>query len=135
MYWLILIGIPLAAVCAAGFGVHFLDSAWIVRISTVSIAVQVTATLLVFLLPRTMPDTKKYGEQLCPDLGSGQGHLMVAIAFASIAVGAVALASSFIAVRRRVASLGRLLAGIAAAALVPVIFARLLIAALCGYYD
>ena len=60
---------------------------------------------------------------------------MTAVAFGSIVTGAVALAASFIAVHRRVARPSRLLAGITAAVLTPAIFLRMVVVALCGYYD
>ena len=91
--------------------------------------------LVAFTLPKTMPTERRYEGEVCPDLDSGQGYVMTAIAFGSIVTGAAALASSFIAVRRRVAKPSRLLAGTAAAVLTPVIFLRLLVVALCGYYD
>ena len=125
----------MAAVLAAGIGLHFLDSVWVVRVSNAAIGVQVAAALVAFTLPKTMPTERKYEGEICPDLGSGQGHVMTAVAFGSIVTGAVALASSFIAVRRRVARPSRLLAGIAAAVLTPAIFLRLVVVALCGYYD
>ena len=135
MALLILLGVPLAAVLAAGIGLHFLDSVWVVRVSNAAIGLQVAAALVVFTLPKTMPTERKYEGEICPDLGSGQGHVMTAVAFGSIVTGAVALASSFIAVRRRVARPSRLLAGMAAAVLTPAIFLRLVVVALCGYYD
>ena len=82
-----------------------------------------------------MPTDRIYEGDICPDLDSGQGHAMVVVAFGSIAVGAVALASSFIAVRRGAARPSRLLAGVAAALLTPAILLRLVVVALCGYYD
>jgi hypothetical protein len=133
MAWLIIVGVPIAAVCAAGLGLHFLDSSWVVRVSNVAIGVQVTAALVAFVLPKTMPKEGRASGQQCPDLDSGQGHALDAIAIGSVAVGAIALASSFIAVRRGAATSGRLLAGVCAAGLVPVIFVRLIIAAFCGY--
>jgi hypothetical protein len=132
---LILLGVPVAAVLAAGIGLHFLDSVWVVRVSNAAIGLQVAAALVVFTLPKTMPTERKYEGEICPDLGSGQGHVMTAVAFGSIVTGAVALASSFIAVRRRVARPSRLVAGTAAAVLTPAIFLRLVVVALCGYYD
>ena len=93
----------MAAVLAAGIGLHFLDSAWVVRVSNAAIGVQVAAALVAFTLPKTMPTERKYEGETCPDLDSGQGYVMTAIAFGSIVTGAVALAASFIAVRRRVA--------------------------------
>ena len=114
---------------------HFLDSVWVVRVSNAAIGLQVAAALVVFTLPKTMPTERKYEGEICPDLGSDQGHVMTAVAFGSIVTGAVALAASFIAVRRRVARPSRLLAGIAAAVLTPAIFLRLVVVALCGYYD
>ena len=131
--WLIVIGVPVAALCVAGLGLHFLNSAWVVRVSNVAIGVQVTAAVVAFVLPKTMPKAGRASGQQCPDLDSGQGHAMDAIAIGSVAVGAIALASSFIAVHRGAATSGRLLAGICAAALVPVIFVRLIVAAFCGY--
>jgi hypothetical protein len=135
MFWLILVGVPVAALLAAGVGLHFLDSTWVVRVSNAAIGLQVAAALVVFTLPKTMPTKLKYETGTCPDLGSGQGDFMTAVTFGSIVTGAVALASSFIAVRRRVARPSRLLAGIAAAVLTPAIFLRLVVVALCGYYD
>ena len=135
MALLILLGVPVAAVVAAGIGLHFLDSAWVVRVSNGAIGVQVAAALIAFTLPKTMPTERRYEGEICPDLDSGQGYVMTAIAFGSIATGAVALASSFIAVRRRAARPSRLLAGTAAAVLTPVILVRLVVVALCGYYD
>ena len=79
------------------------------------------AALIAFTLPRTMPTDPTYEGEICPDLDSGQGHVMVAIAVASIATGAVAIAASFIAIRRRAARPRRLLAGAAAALLTPAI--------------
>ena len=131
----ILLGVPVAAVVAAGIGLHFLDSAWVVRVSNGAIGVRVAAALVAFTLPKTMPTERRYEGEICPDLDSGQGYAMTAIAFGSIVTGAVALASSFIAVRRRVARPSRLVAGAAAAVLTPAIFLRLLVVALCGYYD
>jgi len=133
--FLILVGVPVAAVAAAGIGLHFLDSGWVMRISNGAIGVQVAAALVAFTLPKTMPTERRYEGEICPDLDTGQGYVMTAIALGSIVTGAVALASSFIAVRRRAAKPSRLLAGTAAAVLTPVIFLRLLVVALCGYYD
>src|SRR5690349_8212664 len=135
MVLLILLGVPVAAVAAAGIGLHFLDSGWVVRVSNAAIGVQVAAALIAFTLPKTMPTERRNEGEICPDLDSGQGYVMTAIAFGSIVTGAVALAASFIAVRRRTARPSRLLAGTAAAALTPAILLRLLVVALCGYYD
>ena len=112
---------------------HFLDSVWVVRVSNAAIGAQVAAALVAFTLPKTMPTDRRYEGEICPDLDSGQGHVMTAIAFGSIATGAVALAASFIAVRRRAARPRRLLAGTAAAVLTPAIFLRLVVVGLCGY--
>ena len=135
MVLVILVGVPVGAVLVAGIVLHFLDSAWVVRVSNVAIGAQVAAALVAFTLPKTMPTDRTYEGDICPDLDSGQGYAMVVIAFGSIAVGAVALASSFIAVRRRAARPSRLLAGVAAALLTPAILLRLVVVALCGYYD
>jgi hypothetical protein len=132
---LILFGVPLAAICAAGFVLHFFSSNWVVGVSNVAIGVQVAGSLVAFVLPETMPQEAKYEGEMCPDFDSGQGDVLYAIAFGSIVVGAIALASSFIAVRRQVAHPGRLLAGIAAAMLVPAIFVRVIAAAFCGFYN
>ena len=51
MALLILLGVPLAAVLAAGIGLHFLDSLWVVRVSNAAIGLQVAAALVVFTLP------------------------------------------------------------------------------------
>jgi hypothetical protein len=135
MVLLVLVGVPVAVVLVAGIALHFLDPVWVVRISNWAIGLQVAAALLVFTLPKTMPTTSRIDYGMCPDLDSGQGHVMTAVAFGSIVTGAVALASSFIAVRRGAARARRLLAGTAAALLTPAIFLRLVIVALCGYYD
>ena len=55
------------------------------------------------------------------------------IAVGSIGVGAIALASSIIAVHRGAAPKSRLVAGIIAAALVVPIFVSTIITAFCGY--
>ena len=60
-------------------------------------------------------------------------NVLAGIAFVSLAVGAVALASSFTSVRRGGASPGRLLFGLAAAALIVFPFGALLVASLCGF--
>jgi hypothetical protein len=135
VFWLVVIGTPVAAVCLAGLALHFVGSIQVVRVSSFAIGVQVTAALAVFVLPKTMPDRQTAEGQMCPDMESGQGWLMTGIALSSVAVAAVALASSFIAVRRRAARPTRLLAGLGAAALVVAILVRLLITALCGYSD
>ena len=69
----ILLGVPVAAVVAAGIGLHFLDSAWVVRVSNGAIGVQVAAALVAFTLPKTMPTERRYEGEICPDLDSGQG--------------------------------------------------------------
>ena len=135
MVLVILVGVPVGAVLVAGIVLHFLDSAWVVRVSNAAIGAQVVAALIAFTLPRTMPTNPTYEGEICPDLDSGQGHVMVAIAVASIATGAVAIAASFIAVRRRAARPRRLLAGTAAALLTPAILVRLVVVGLCGYSD
>jgi hypothetical protein len=135
VFWLVVIGIPVAAVCLAGLALHFVGSIQVVRVSNIAIGVQVAAALAVFVLPKTMPDRQTAEGQMCPDMESGQGWLMTGIAVSSVAVAAVALASSFIAVRRRAARPTRLLAGLGTAALVVAILLRLLITALCGYSD
>ena len=135
MVLVILVGVPVGAVLVAGIVLHFLDSAWVVRVSNAAIGAQVVAALIAFTLPRTMPTNQTYEGEICPDLDSGQGHVMVAIAVASIATGAVAIAASFIAVRRGAARPRRLLAGTAAALLTPAILVRLVVVGLCGYSD
>ena len=130
---LILIGVPVAAVCVAAFALHFIRSAWVVRISSVAIGIQVAAAIAVFVLPATMPKEKRADGQLCPYDEGAQGDAMIAIALASIGVGAIALASSIIVVHRGTAAKARLAAGIGAATLVVPIFASIIITAFCGY--
>ena len=133
--WLIVIGVPVAALCVAG-----------ARPPLPQLCVgrsrlergdrrpgDRSRSSRLCCRGMSMPKAGRASGQQCPDLDSGQGHAMDAIAIGSVAVGAIALASSFIAVRRGAATSGRLLAGICAAALVPVIFVRLIVAAFCGY--
>ena len=131
-----IVGVPLAAILAAGIGLHFLSSGWVIRVSTAAIGTQVVLTLLAWLMLATMPGKQNGRESLgstCPDLDGTQGGLLAVVAYGSVGVGAIALAASFIGVRRRAAAPGRLLAGIAAAALVFAIFIPILLAAFCGF--
>src|SRR4051794_35549761 len=132
----IIVGVPLAATLAAGIGLHFLNSGWVIRVSTVAISTQVLLTLLAWLMLATMPGKQNWREpvgSMCPDLDGTQGDLLAVVACGSVGVGAIALASSFIGVRRRAAAPGRLLAGIVAAALVFAIFIPIVGAAFCGF--
>lgn len=131
----VIVGVPLAATLAAGIGLHFLSSGWVIRVSTATIGTQVLLTLTAWLLLATMPGKQNWRESLgstCPDFDGTQGVLLAVVAYGSVGVGAIALASSFISVRRRAAAGGRLLAGIVAAALVFAIFIPILAAAFCG---
>jgi hypothetical protein len=130
---LAVVGVPVAAVCVAAFALHFISSAWIVRISSVAIGIQVAATVVAFVLPATMSKETRADGQLCPNDEGVLGNAEIAVALGSIAVGAIALASSVIAVHRGAATKGRLAAGIGAAALVVPIFASIIITAFCGY--
>ena len=136
MVLLILVGVPVGTVCVAGLALHFLDSVWVVRVSNAAIGAQVAAALIAFTLPKTMPTDRRYEGEICPDLDSGQGHAMVAIAFGSIATGAVALAASFIAVRRRAARPRRPRRRDSRCPTHAREYVlRLVVVALCGYYD
>src|SRR4051812_3738135 len=115
MLLLIVIGVPLAGVCVAALALHFVSSPWLVRISSVAIGIQVSAAFIVFVLPKAMGKETRADGQLCPNDEGVLGKVAIAIALGSIAVGALALASSAIAVRRGVATTGRLAAGIGAA--------------------
>ena len=132
-FLLVVVGVPVAAVCVAALALHFISSAWIVRISSVAIGIQVAATVVAFVLPATMGKETRADGQQCPNDEGVLGNAEIAIALGSIAVGAIALASSFIAVHRGVATKGRLAAGIGAAALVVPIFASIIVTAFCGY--
>lgn len=129
----ILLGIPVAAVCIAALGLRHVSSAWIIRISDATIGLQMLLTLLVWIGIETMPG-KENGRTggTCPRFDSISGRLLMFVAYGSIAVGAVALASSFIAIRRHAATKARLLAGIFGAALVFAIWFPLVLVALCG---
>lgn len=70
---------------------------------------------------------------MCPDLDGAQGGIVGVLALASVGVAAVALASSFIVVRRRAGSPWRLVGGVVAAILMVSIFAGILAVAFCGF--
>ena len=131
----ILIGVPLAAVALSGLGLHYVHTPWVRRISTTAISVQImlagVAWALLATLPREINWSGSVGDT-CPRMDGVQGVLVAAVAFASIGIAAVALASGFIVVRRRAGSAWRLLGGIGSEVLMVAIFAGILGTALCG---
>jgi hypothetical protein len=133
---LVILGVPLGAVLLSGLVLAFFSTPWLVRISKVAIAVPSGLTLSALLLLATLPRRQNSGggpDDTCPDFDTVQGVVLGVVAFTSIAVGAVALASSLLSVARRVPEPGRGLTAIAAVALTLTIWIPLVIAAFCGF--
>lgn len=133
--FMILVGVPAAALALSGLGLHYVNTPWVRRISAASISTQVVlagaAWALLETLPREINWSGAVGDT-CPRMDGVQGGVIAAIALVSVGVAAVALASGGIVVRRRAGSAWRILGGIGAAALVVAIFAGILGTALCG---
>ena len=132
MAGLILIGVPLGVLTLAGLAVHPFRTPIVVYVSNAAIMIQAALAGLALLINTSLPKEENQNGQVCPIEDSTQMYAIAAIAYLSLAVGAVALAASFTSVRRGGASPGRLLVGLAAAALIVVPFGVLLVAALCG---
>jgi len=131
----ILIGVPAGAVVFSGLGLRYVRTPWVRRVSTAAISTQIVlagaAWALLATLPREINWSGSVGDT-CPRLDGVQGALVAAVAFASIGIAAVALASGFIVVRRRAGSAWRLVGGIGSEVLMVAIFAGILGTALCG---
>jgi len=133
--WFLVIAVPAAAVALAGLGLHFVDTPWVRRISTTALWAQVGLTSLAWALLETLPREINWSGAIgdtCPRMDGVQGGAVAVIAFASIGVAAVALASGVIVVRRRAGTGLRILGGIGAAVLMVAIFVGIIGTALCG---
>jgi hypothetical protein len=134
--WLVFLSSPVWGALVAGLVLRFISALWLVRISTGAIVIQVGLTLTSWLLLTTAPQETNWSGPVgatCPDLDGSYGFLLGAAAFSSLAVGAVAAASSIVSVHRRAARAEQVIAGLGASALSFAIFFPLLAAALCGF--
>ncbi len=129
-----LFGIPFVAALVAGMPLSLVRAPWLIRISNWSIGAQIGLVLTSWLLLATIPGERwtASSEVACPDFESAQGELLFLVAYSSIAVGGVALASAVLGVYRRAARPGRALAGLATSALYLAIWIPFFLAAFCG---
>ena len=113
-----------------------LPTSVVVRVSTAAFVFQGALVFLSVVFSTVLPKERDTNGNLCAADDSWEMLVLVGIAFASLAVGAVALASSFTAVRRAGGggggALARLAGGLGAAVIVVIPFAAVLITALCG---
>lgn len=119
----------------ASLAMYPLPTPLVVHISNATIMIQAALVVLALLTSAALPKEENSNGTLCPIDDSAGMYVLAGIAFVSLAVGAIALASSFTSVRRvggGYGALGRLLLGIAAAGLVLVPFSALVVAGLCG---
>jgi hypothetical protein len=123
------VGIPFTAALAAAIPLMFVSTPWLIRINNWAIVGQIGIVLTSWLLLATLPGELDGG---CRDFETAQGQLLSVVAFSSIAVGGVALASAVLGVHERAARPTRILAGLATSALYLAIWIPLLVAALCG---
>jgi hypothetical protein len=129
------VGIPIASAFVAGLPLSLVNAPWLVRICNWAIAAQVGLVLTAWLLLAVIPGEQNWRAPsgvTCPDFDTVTGELLGVVAYSSFGVGAVALASAFLAVRRRAARPGRLLAGLGASGVYLLIWIPLVFASLCG---
>jgi hypothetical protein len=122
-----------AVLCTGVLSVIHTD--WVVRVSNASVVTQVGLVLISWLLLATMPQRRNWSGALgatCSDFDTPLGIALIVVAFASLAIGSVALLSSIVSVVRRAARWGRLGAGFGTAALCLAIWVPFIGQALCG---
>ena len=130
---MLVIAVPLGCVALAGVGLHFVATPWVRRISNWTILGQVAVVGSAWALLQAVPDEQTGSGVVCPDLNGAQGGIVGVLALVSVGVAAMALASSFIVVRRRAGSAWRLAGGVVAALLTASIFAGIVAVAFCGF--
>jgi hypothetical protein len=126
---------PVLAAVVAAVPLLFFSPAWLVRISTGSFVTQVCLLFATWIVLGTTPGEQNWREpkgSTCPNFDSFHGDVLVVLAFASVGVGAVALASGVLSWIRRAATFWRVLLGAVAVGFVYAIGFTLLISALCG---
>jgi hypothetical protein len=136
MTFFYVVGIPLAAAVVAGIPLSLFSAPWLVRVSNWSIGTQIGLVLTTWLMFSLLDGKRNWSGSVgdtCPDLGGAYGSAILVFALGSIGVGGVALASSVLSTSRSAAGPGRVVAGLAAAALYVAIWIPLIIAAFCGW--